>query len=296
VYDQVIEIDLTTLEPHINGPFTPDLAHPLSQFAEALRKNGWPTELKAGLIGSCTNSSYEDMARSASVARQALAAGIRAKVPFTITPGSEQIRATIARDGIMDTFDKASGHPGPGPWAWGWPGASPCAAPGSSSRPLRGAGGGAAAGVVSCQLPRRAALARPPLPALTPLHHPPPPQVGGTVLANACGPCIGQWKRTDVAKGEANSIITSYNRCAAAAPQRGLTLHSPAPGAWADKQRSPARPATAAAAPVVRARTRPPPPIAHPAPRPPCRAPPGTSRRATTATPPRTPSWPRPSW
>jgi aconitate hydratase len=141
-YDRVIDIDLSTLEPHVNGPFTPDLAHPLSQFAAAIKKNGWPAQLKAGLIGSCTNSSYEDMQRAASVARQALKAGIKAKVPFTITPGSEQIRATIERDGLMDVFTK----------------------------------------------------------------------VGGTVLANACGPCIGQWKRTDVAKGEANSIITSYNR------------------------------------------------------------------------------------
>lgn len=104
--------------------------------------NKWPKDLKAGLIGSCTNSSYEDMMRAASVAKQALNIGIKAKVPFTITPGSEQIRATISRDGLMDTFTK----------------------------------------------------------------------VGGTVLANACGPCIGQWKRTDVAKGEANSIVTSYNR------------------------------------------------------------------------------------
>ncbi|KAI8469054.1 MAG: mitochondrial aconitate hydratase [Monoraphidium minutum] len=141
-YDQLIEIDLTKLEPHVNGPFTPDLAHPLSTFADALKKNGWPTELKAGLIGSCTNSSYEDMQRAASVARQALAAGIKSKVPFSISPGSEQIRATIARDGMIEVFEK----------------------------------------------------------------------VGGTVMANACGPCIGQWKRTDVPKGEANSIITSFNR------------------------------------------------------------------------------------
>ena len=141
-YDQIIEVDLTTLEPQVNGPFTPDLAHPLSQFAGALKTNGWPSELKAGLIGSCTNSSYEDMARAASVARQALKAGMKAKVPFTITPGSEQIRATIERDGLLEVFEK----------------------------------------------------------------------VGGTVLANACGPCIGQWKRTEVAKGEANSIVTSYNR------------------------------------------------------------------------------------
>lgn len=102
------------------------------QFAEALRTNGWPSELKAGLIGSCTNSSYEDMMRSASVAKQALGAGMKVKVPFTITPGSEQIRATIERDGFMEVFNK----------------------------------------------------------------------VGGTVLANACGPCIGQWRRTEIEKGE----------------------------------------------------------------------------------------------
>jgi aconitate hydratase len=141
-YDRVIEIDLNTLEPHINGPFTPDLATPLSKFKETLTKNGWPAELKVGLIGSCTNSSYEDMTRSASLAKQALDAGLNAKAKFTITPGSEQIRATITRDGVSEIFD----------------------------------------------------------------------QSGGVVLANACGPCIGQWDRQDVKKGEKNSIITSYNR------------------------------------------------------------------------------------
>eukprot|EP01088_Endostelium_zonatum_P008861 TRINITY_DN22029_c0_g1_i1.p1 TRINITY_DN22029_c0_g1~~TRINITY_DN22029_c0_g1_i1.p1 ORF type:complete len:782 (-),score=217.83 TRINITY_DN22029_c0_g1_i1:78-2423(-) len=141
-YDRVIEINLSELEPHINGPFTPDLATPLSQFAAAVKKNNWPEELKVGLIGSCTNSSYEDMMRSASVAQQALDQGVKAKSLFTITPGSEQIRATIERDGLIDIFSK----------------------------------------------------------------------VGGTVLANACGPCIGQWNRTDVPKGTKNSIITSYNR------------------------------------------------------------------------------------
>jgi hypothetical protein len=155
-YDQVIEINLSELEPHINGPFTPDLATPLSKFAEACRKNGWPTQLKAGLIGSCTNSSYEDMARAASVARQALKAGIKSKVPFTISPGSEQIRATIARDGIMDVLEK----------------------------------------------------------------------VGGTVLSNSCGPCIGQWKRTDVKKGEANSIVTSFNRNFAARNDGNPATHA----------------------------------------------------------------------
>jgi aconitate hydratase len=141
-YDQVIEIDLSSLEPHINGPFTPDLAWPLSKFAEAVRKQGYPEELKVALIGSCTNSSYEDMERAASVARQALDHGLKTKATFTITPGSEQIRATIARDGQLDVFTK----------------------------------------------------------------------VGGVVLANACGPCIGQWKRHDIQKGEKNSIITSFNR------------------------------------------------------------------------------------
>jgi aconitate hydratase len=142
VYDQVIEINLSELEPHINGPFTPDRAHPLSQFAQAIDTNGWPSNLKVGLIGSCTNSSYEDMTRSAYIAKQALDHGVKAASMFTITPGSEQIRATIARDGVIDVFEK----------------------------------------------------------------------VGGVVLANACGPCIGQWKREDVKKGEINSIITSYNR------------------------------------------------------------------------------------
>jgi aconitate hydratase len=141
-YDEEIEIDLDKLEPHINGPFTPDLATPISKFKEAVRENDWPQELKVGLIGSCTNSSYEDMARSASLAQQAIDHGIKTKSKFTITPGSEQIRATIERDGIMDILTKA----------------------------------------------------------------------GGVVLANACGPCIGQWDRKDVAKGEKNSIITSYNR------------------------------------------------------------------------------------
>jgi aconitate hydratase len=156
VYDSVIEVDLNTLTPQVNGPFTPDLAHDLADFAGAVRANGWPSAVSAGLIGSCTNSSYEDMQRAASVARQALAAGIRAKVPFTITPGSEQIRATIERDGLIEVFEK----------------------------------------------------------------------VGGTVLANACGPCIGQWKRTEVQKGEANSIITSYNRNFAARNDANPATHA----------------------------------------------------------------------
>jgi aconitate hydratase len=141
-YDQVIEINLTELEPLINGPFTPDRAWKLSEFAEAVRKNGYPEELRVALIGSCTNSSYEDIERAASVARQALEKGLKAKSEFTITPGSEQVRATIERDGQLN--------------------------------------------------------------ALT--------AIGGTVLANACGPCIGQWKRLDVKKGDRNSIVTSFNR------------------------------------------------------------------------------------
>jgi aconitate hydratase len=141
-YDKVIEIDLSALEPHVNGPFTPDLAWPLSQFAEAVKANAYPSELKVGLIGSCTNSSYEDIERAASVAKQALDKGLKAKSEFIITPGSEQIRATIERDGQLRILT----------------------------------------------------------------------DVGGTVLANACGPCIGQWRRHGVEPGEKNSIITSYNR------------------------------------------------------------------------------------
>ncbi|KAK0462177.1 aconitate hydratase 2 [Armillaria novae-zelandiae] len=141
-YDQVIDINLSELEPHINGPFTPDLATPLSQFASEVKKNGWPDELKVGLIGSCTNSSYEDMSRSASIANEAASHGLAIKSKFTITPGSEQVRATIERDGQIKAFE----------------------------------------------------------------------DVGGVVLANACGPCIGQWDRKDVPKGTPNSIITSYNR------------------------------------------------------------------------------------
>ncbi len=141
-YDEIIELDLTTLEPHINGPYTPDLAWPISKFKDAVRENNYPEELKVGLIGSCTNSSYEDMERAASVAKQAIAKGLKVKSEFTITPGSEQIHATIERDGQLEAFEK----------------------------------------------------------------------VGGLVLANACGPCIGQWKRHDIKDGERNSILTSYNR------------------------------------------------------------------------------------
>lgn len=100
-YDQLIEINLSELEPHINGPFTPDLATPISKFKEAVDVNKWPDELKVGLIGSCTNSSYEDMSRAASIAQDALDHGVKAKSTFTVTPGSEQIRATIEREFVV---------------------------------------------------------------------------------------------------------------------------------------------------------------------------------------------------
>lgn len=103
-YDELIEINLDTLEPHVNGPFTPDLAHPISKLGENSKKNGYPMDIKVGLIGSCTNSSYEDMGRCASIAKNALKHGIKSKIPFNVTPGSEQIRATIERDGIAETF------------------------------------------------------------------------------------------------------------------------------------------------------------------------------------------------
>ncbi|TNN55623.1 Aconitate hydratase, mitochondrial [Liparis tanakae] len=141
-YDQIVEINLSELKPHINGPFTPDLCHPVSEIGATAKKNGWPLEVKVGLIGSCTNSSYEDMGRAASLAKQALDKGLKCKAQFTVTPGSEQIRATIERDGYSKILS----------------------------------------------------------------------DVGGIVLANACGPCIGQWDRKDVKKGEKNTIVTSYNR------------------------------------------------------------------------------------
>ena len=99
-YDQLIEINLNELEPHVNGPFTPDLAHPIKMLGEAAKKNNWPVDIKVGLIGSCTNSSYEDMGRCASIAKEAMSHGLKSKIPFNVTPGSEQIRATIERDGI----------------------------------------------------------------------------------------------------------------------------------------------------------------------------------------------------
>lgn len=141
-FDQLIEINLSELEPHVNGPFTPDLAWPISKFAEAVRANEWPAELEVGLIGSCTNSSYEDITRAASIARQAVDKNLKVKSEFTVTPGSELVRYTTERDGLLDTFDA----------------------------------------------------------------------MGGVVLANACGPCIGQWARHMEDPTKKNSIITSFNR------------------------------------------------------------------------------------
>ena len=141
-FDQVIEINLSELEPHINGPYTPDLAWPLSKFAEAVKQNNYPPNLEVGLIGSCTNSSYEDLTRAASVARQAKEKNLEVKAEFTITPGSELIRFTAERDGLLDEFE----------------------------------------------------------------------EIGGVVLANACGPCIGQWSRHIDDENRANSIMTSFNR------------------------------------------------------------------------------------
>ncbi len=141
-FDQVIEINLDELEPHINGPFTPDKAWPVSKMKEAVKENNYPEKMDVGLIGSCTNSSYEDISRSASLAKQALDKNLKVKSQFTITPGSEQVRYTIERDGFIDIFEK----------------------------------------------------------------------IGGIVLANACGPCIGQWARAGAEKQEKNSIVTSFNR------------------------------------------------------------------------------------
>jgi len=141
-FDQVIEINLSELEPYINGPFTPDLATPLSQFAKAVKDNNWPQKMEVGLIGSCTNSSYEDISRAASVAQQALEDDLEVKAEYTVTPGSELVRYTVDRDGYLDVFEK----------------------------------------------------------------------IGGVVLANACGPCIGQWARHGADKQERNSIVTSFNR------------------------------------------------------------------------------------
>jgi aconitate hydratase len=141
-YDQLIEINLSELEPHVNGPFTPDLAWPISKFADAVKVNNWPQKLEVALIGSCTNSSYEDISRSASLAKQAVDKKLKTRSEFTITPGSELVRFTIERDGYLTTFN----------------------------------------------------------------------QIGGVVLANACGPCIGQWARHIDDPNRKNSIITSFNR------------------------------------------------------------------------------------
>ncbi len=141
-FDQVVDINLDELEPHINGPFTPDLAWPLSKFAAAVKENGWPAQLEVGLIGSCTNSSYEDISRAASLAKQAVDKGLKAKSEYTITPGSELVRYTVERDGFLKIFE----------------------------------------------------------------------DMGGMVLANACGPCIGQWARHTSDPTRKNSIITSFNR------------------------------------------------------------------------------------
>ena len=141
-FDQVIEIDLSQLEPHLNGPFTPDKATPISEMANEAKKNDWPTKIEVSLIGSCTNSSYEDISRSASIAKQAIDKNLIVKSDFTITPGSEQVRYTVNRDGLLEVFEK----------------------------------------------------------------------IGGIVLANACGPCIGQWDRHTNDPDKKNTIVTSFNR------------------------------------------------------------------------------------
>jgi len=141
-FDQVIEIDLNTLEPYVNGPFTPDAAYPVSEFVKVVKEKGYPQKLEVGLIGSCTNSSYEDITRAASIARQATSKNLKVQAEFVITPGSELIRFTTERDGLLADFEK----------------------------------------------------------------------IGGVVMANACGPCIGQWKRHTDDPERKNSIITSFNR------------------------------------------------------------------------------------
>ncbi len=141
-FDQVVEINLSELEPHLNGPFTPDKAWPISKMKEAVKEQNYPDKISVALIGSCTNSSYEDIDRSASIAKQAMTKGLKTKSQFTITPGSEQVRATIERDGQLKTLS----------------------------------------------------------------------DFGGLILANACGPCIGMWKRMDIKTGEKNTIVTSFNR------------------------------------------------------------------------------------
>src|SRR4029453_10582253 len=141
-YDRVVEVDLDQLEPHLVGPHTPDLDRPVSEVRDAVEKEGYPPDISYALVGSCTNSSYEDIGRAAHVARQAKAAGLQVRSPLLITPGSEQVRATIERDGLLDDLEA----------------------------------------------------------------------IGASVLANACGPCIGQWKRDDIEMGDRNTIVSSYNR------------------------------------------------------------------------------------
>ena len=141
-FNQVIEINLDELEPHIVGPHTPDLARPISGLKKDANDNEYPVKISSALIGSCTNSSYEDIGRAAFIAREAAKHGLKAKVPLMVTPGSEQTRATIERDGYLKDLES----------------------------------------------------------------------IGATVLANACGPCIGQWKRDDIKEGESNSIVSSFNR------------------------------------------------------------------------------------
>ena len=141
-YDRVIEIDLSRLEPYINGPFTPDAATPISEFAEKVLVNGYPRKMEVGLIGSCTNSSYQDLSRAVSLARQVEEKHLKVAAPLIVNPGSERIRATAERDGMIGTFEK----------------------------------------------------------------------VGATIMANACGPCIGQWKRETDNPTRKNSIVTSFNR------------------------------------------------------------------------------------
>ncbi len=141
-FDRVIDIDLDELEPHLVGPHTPDLDRPISDVKQAAIEEGYPLDISYALVGSCTNSSYEDIGRAAHVARQASGAGLRVRTPLLITPGSEQVRATIERDGLLEDLEA----------------------------------------------------------------------IGATVLANVCGPCIGQWKRDDIDKGEVNTIVSSFNR------------------------------------------------------------------------------------
>ncbi len=141
-FDRIVEIDLSTLEPHVVGPHTPDLARPISEMAAAVAREGYSDRISTALVGSCTNSSYEDMGRTVSVARQARAHGATAATPLLVTPGSETVRATMERDGLIEELES----------------------------------------------------------------------VGATVLANACGPCIGQWRRSDIVPGEKNTIVNSFNR------------------------------------------------------------------------------------